>query len=533
MSCLDRHFNFNDVWIKVSEGLEHVYRTKEMLPTEYVEIYRVIYNYCTNTQPQSFGSEIPRKPTKNNRKNNVHDGANIIGEELYIKLRNYLKIYVEEIFEKGFDLQDESLLRFYATNWEDYRFSSKVINGFCHYLNRHWVRRMHDLGRRNVYEVFTMAMEVWQLVFFQPLQSQITLPCLQLINTERQNEIINTRLIRAVVQSYIELGFQENSSVSNNSHQITSPTLKIYKDYMEVPFLQYTEQFYRQEAANFLVHNSMSEYLRKIPRWIDEELHRIESYLHSSTSAPLIKILEQIFILDQLEAIYTEAKILLHNENYSDFAFLFKLVGRVPNTIVELKKIVEENFRPKAIESIEPINITAINAPTEYVKLILNIHNEFYKVAQIFFNNDEHFITAIDKTCRNFINNNVLTEATDNARKPAELLARYCDRLLRKGSEIERELDQIMIVFNYIKDKDVFEKFYGKMLGKRLVGKLSASNDYEESMILRLKNVCDLTYISKLQKLLEDDNVSKTLLDQYRKYCEKEKIDDIGINILN
>ncbi|CAF2885200.1 unnamed protein product [Rotaria sp. Silwood2] len=298
MSCLDRHFNFNDVWIKVSEGLEHVYRTKEMLPTEYVEIYRVIYNYCTNTQPQSFGSEIPRKPTKNNRKNNVHDGANIIGGELYIKLRNYLKIYVEEIFEKGFDLQDESLLRFYATNWEDYRFSSKVINGFCHYLNRHWVRRMHDLGRRNVYEVFTMAMEVWQLVFFQPLQSQITLPCLQLINTERQNEIINTRLIRAVVQSYIELGFQENSSVSNNSHQITSPTLKIYKDYMEVPFLQYTEQFYRQEAANFLVHNSMSEYLRKIPRWIDEELHRIESYLHSSTSAPLIKILEQIFILD-------------------------------------------------------------------------------------------------------------------------------------------------------------------------------------------------------------------------------------------
>ncbi|CAF5166348.1 unnamed protein product, partial [Rotaria sp. Silwood1] len=109
---------------------------------------------------------------------------------------------------------------------------------------------MYDSGRRDVYEIFTMAMEVWQLVFFQPLQSQVTLECLQLINDERQNEMINTRLIHKVVQSYVELGFWENSSVPNNSHQITSQTLVIYKDYFEVQFLQSTEEFYRQEAAD-------------------------------------------------------------------------------------------------------------------------------------------------------------------------------------------------------------------------------------------------------------------------------------------
>ncbi|CAF4950087.1 unnamed protein product, partial [Rotaria sp. Silwood1] len=135
--------------------------------------------------------------------------------------------------------------------------------------------------------------------------------------------------------------------------------------------------------------------------------------------------------------------------------------------------------------------------------------------------------------CRNFINNNVLTEAADNARKPAELLARYCDILLRKGSEIEQEVDQIMIVFDYVKDKDVFEKFYHRMLFKRLLCNVRESKDCEESMILRLKNACGLTYISKLQKLFQDGNVSKTLLDQYRIYCEKKKINDIGINILN
>ncbi len=43
------------------------------------------------------------------------------------------------------------------------------------------------------------------------------------------------------------------------------------------------------------------------------------------------------------------------------------------------------------------------------------------------------------------------------------------------------------MVFNYVEDKDVFQKFYGKMLAKRLVGQLSASDDYEELMISKLK----------------------------------------------
>ena len=38
-----------------------------------------------------------------------------------------------------------------------------------------------------------------------------------------------------------------------------------------------------------------------------------------------------------------------------------------------------------------------------------------------------------------------------------------------------------------MEDKDVFEKFYRNRLAKRLVGQLSASDDYEELMISKLK----------------------------------------------
>lgn len=49
------------------------------------------------------------------------------------------------------------------------------------------------------------------------------------------------------------------------------------------------------------------------------------------------------------------------------------------------------------------------------------------------------------------------------------------------------DLFLIQVVFNYVEDKDVFQKFYGKMLAKRLVGQFSASDDYEELMISKLK----------------------------------------------
>lgn len=113
------------------------------------------------------------------------------------------------------------------------------------------------------------------------------------------------------------------------------------------------------------------------------------------------------------------------------------------------------------------------------------------------FEASQQFSAALDSACTQFINSNAVTSSPNCTQaKSPELIAKYCDMLLRKSAknpdeaEIEDLLSSVMTIFKYIEDKDVFQKFYSRMLAKRLVSAQSASDDSEASMITKLKQAC-------------------------------------------
>jgi cullin 3 len=67
------------------------------------------------------------------------------------------------------------------------------------------------------------------------------------------------------------------------------------------------------------------------------------------------------------------------------------------------------------------------------------------------------------------------------------LLAFIIFSLQMSEQEIETILDKTMVLFRYLLEKDVFERYYKAHLAKRLLLNKSVSDDSEKNMISKLK----------------------------------------------
>ena len=458
------------------------------------------------------------------------NGAQFVGLELYKRLENFLKNYLSNLLLSSDNKVDDDLLRYYNKSWDEYKFSSKVLNGICQYLNRHWVKRECEESIKGRYEVYQLALVIWRDNFFKKLNNQVTNAVLKLIEKERNGETINTILISGVIDCYVQLGINENEPSTSWSN------FSVYKEYFSVKFIEETKKYYATESHEFLLQNSVTEYMRKCETRLTEENKRVKTYLNEVTKPELDACVEKQLIENHLELFYTEFQNLLNDNKNDDLGRMYQLVNRVPNGLEELKKLLEKHIADQGRSAIERCGDSTLIDPKIYVSTILDVHKKYAQLTQTSFSNDPGFVAALDKACRQFINKNKVTDDAKNTNKSPELLVKYCDLLLKKSSknpeesELEELLNSIMVVFKYIDDKDVFQRYYSRYLAKRLVNNASASEYAEESMISKLKQACGFEYTNKLQRMFQDITpYSKIINEKFRQWT-KDKNKNLGLD---
>lgn len=459
-------------------------------------------------------------------------GMTAENEKLYKEFSDLLKKQVDKLYKKAAPLHDEELLRFFRQSWHDWVLSNKVLNNIMAYLNRTWIKNQKQ-NNADVYDIHMLADVIWRDHMFMPLKDRLTAALLDLIRKERTGDKILDDLVKETIQCYVRLGL--------NKENPKESTLEIYKTHFEDDFLNETEIFYTIESTDFINQNGVPLYMRRVQDRLTQEDARVRNYLHLSTQDLLVARLEQVLISKHKEALQGKFKDLLEEDKIEDLTLMYALLSRIPDGLEPLKEILERHITGVGLAEVQNDAEEAADKPQVFVNILLRVFRKYSELIRIAFKNDGGFVASLDKACRVFVNENAVTKGGEGPKTPGkkqiqvaktpQILSKYCDLILKKGpthisdeAQMDATLNDIVSLFKYLPDKDVFMMVYSKLLSRRLINDQSASEDAEGSMISKLKSAQGFEYCMKLQRMIQDMAVSKDINTQFQADCESQGV---------
>lgn len=482
----------------------------------YMNCYTAVYNYCTNklrnsNLSASLGSE---KTT-----------YSLTGAEIYAKLEAYLISFIQSLTADP----NELYLEFYVRKWKRFTIGAGYLNNVFDYMNRYWVQKERLDGRRDVFDVNTLALLLWKDHMFNNNTEKIMTEILALIERQRNNEIVDTSVISVAVKSMVFLGIDVND--------LKKPNTIVYAKVFERQFIEETAEYYRKESETFLSQHSVVDYMIKCENRLAEEISHSNNYLEERSQRFLLETLHSVLIKDHATDMYENFLLLLEMNEIDHIARMYKLLLKVPATLHALADRLESHIRVDASKAIEELKSSASNnaavdaktkraaagavSPRDYIHTLILIYSKFNDVVFSAFRKDPLFVKALDTACRHFVNNNVIATPTPKLpSKTPEMLARYADSFLKATSKeadvADMNTDNLILVLKFVENKDVFENHYRRLLAKRLINGNTKADDLEEGILQRLQEDNSLEFTSKITKMFQDMKSSEDLKARFR-----------------
>jgi len=445
-----------------------------------------------------------------------------LGERLYAETKKFLEDHVTYKYDQVAACQQSShLLQCFHQTWSVYNQGSSYLNSLYGYLNSQFIKKAKyseaDLNYGNfgielseqMLEIGELALETWKKYMTEPLKDRLVGLLLAEIQEDRCGKSVQENVIHSIVHSFV---LAEQYKKKN--------PLMLYETMFEERMLKETGEYYRVEATKLLESLSCSEYMEKVLGRIDEESLRARKFLHPSSYEKVLHVCQQRMVADHLPRLHDVCREFVRLEKTKDLANMYKLLKPIAGGLDALISEVEDHIKDVGQENLQTI-LKSENVPTQFVEVMLNVHSKYHELIVTTFQGDLQFMGALDKACASVINWRPNQKTV--CRSP-ELLAKFCDNLLKKSAkgmletEVDDKLTKSITIFKYLDDKDVYQKYYSRMLARRLINSQSQSMDAEEGMINRLKQACGYEFTNKLHRMFTDMNISEDLNTKFDDY---------------
>jgi len=419
------------------------------------------------------------------------------GELLYNGVQGVVADHLKAVAQTCVDCPDDRLLEELKKQWDDHKTTMVMIRDILMYMDRNFVSQYKKVP------VYEMGLIIFRENVSGHIRVRSRLLTLMLDNiaAERRGEQVDRILLKHTVNTLVELGVQGKN---------------IYRECFEDQFLDHTRKFYQDESVQYISQNTCSDYLKKAEKRIREEKARVENYLHESTMEKIQELCDEEWIL-------AHYKPLIHMEN-SGCAWMFEhdkvpdlermhlLFNRVPQTLKEVQRVMIDCICEAGRDILS--DPEKVKDPVSFISAILNLKHKYDQFVKDSFKESKEFQLTLKQAFESFLNKDTRT---------AQYLSLFVDDMFRKGLkgmssdvEIDASLVQVVTVFRFLQDKDVFENFYKQHLSRRLLTGRSVSDEAEKSMISKLKSECGHQYTSKLEGMFQDMKLSEDLMKQYK-----------------
>eukprot|EP00252_Welwitschia_mirabilis_P008860 TRINITY_DN210_c0_g1_i1.p1 TRINITY_DN210_c0_g1~~TRINITY_DN210_c0_g1_i1.p1 ORF type:complete len:475 (-),score=106.70 TRINITY_DN210_c0_g1_i1:203-1627(-) len=167
-----------------------------------------------------------------------------------------------------------------------------------------------------------------------------------------------------------------------------------------------------------------------------------------------------------------------------------------------------------------------------FVRKVIELHDKYLQYVNECFKNHSLFHKALKEAFEVFCNKGVAGSTS------AELLATFCDNILKKGGseklsdeDIEETLEKVVKLLAYISDKDLFAEFYRKKLARRLLFDKSANDEHERSILTKLKQQCGGQFTSKMEGMVTDLTLARENQTNFEEYLNENAHAHPGIDL--